>query len=269
MDFTKEFASAFANTPDLSLAAEEKARREQEHRDNPSSGKSRDFQPFVGLMSVKNPEEIVRFLHVDPVVCYMHDILDNTSKPPYKNGICFRDKTKCPSCLCDAGSEPKWKCAWLIVHLNSSYKSKKTSEVITAPQIKILMKGENFAGPMRDKIEQLKLYKLSLTGLNFRMKQNGSGFSTSYTFLEVPGSEGFSLPATLPRMYPESAGKSVEDDRALANAVFSDPQQARGYLQKLLVEMLPADDRFRLATRIAQDTGGVAPTAPKGEEVPF
>jgi hypothetical protein len=248
MDFNVD--EFFGNVPTMEQAAEEAARKEQDRKDNPSGNFQKDFQPFVGIMSVKNPVEIVRFLHDEPVLAYMHDVYDGSQNPPYRNALCFRKECD----LCDEGHEPKWKCAWVILHQNHSYQSKKNGKVIQ-PQIKILMKGENFSGPFKERVKQLAMYKRTFSMQDMEMKQFGEGFGTKYSFTEIPDTEELKLPATLPRMYPEEAGKSVEEDRARAVEVFTSQDLSKKFLQQWLLNIASKEERAKLKAVIAAGEG--------------
>jgi hypothetical protein len=235
--------SFFGNVPDLEQAADAAAERQAEYEKNGGGAKGGDgFQRFVGIMSVKNPVEVVRFLHDQPVVAYMHEAYDPGGKPPYRNAICFRNNCD----FCAAGDEPVWKCAWLVLHKNHSFSGKDKSKKIIQPSIKVLLKGENFAGPFKERQKQLANYKHNFESFDFEMKQFGEGFGTKYSFTEIMGTEALVLPEQLPRMFEESKGKTLEEDRAEAKRVFSNPEFAKIYLQNFLVKMADVSERPRL-----------------------
>lgn len=242
----------FGNVPDLAQTADAAADRQADYEKNGGGGKGGDgFQRFVGVMSVKNPTEIVRFLHDQPVVAYMHEIYDPGGKPPYRNAICYRNNCD----FCAAGDEPKWKCAWILVHKNHSFTGGKEKKKILQPSIKVLLKGENFAGPFKERQKQLANYKHTFESFDFEMKQFGEGFGTKYSFSEIMGTEPLALPEQLPRMFEESKGKTLEEDRAEARRVFSNPEFAKIYLKNFLAKMCDVSERPRL---IALATAGDA-----------
>ena len=258
MDFNVD--DFFGNVPDLEAASAAVAERQADYDErNGGQGKGGNgFQKFVGIMSVKNPTEIIRFLHDQPVVAYMHEVFDPGGKPPYKNAICRRKDCD----FCNAGDEPKWKCAWLILHKNHGFAGKDKSKKTIQPSIKVLLKGENFAGPFKERQKQLAVHGCNFESFDFEMKQFGEGFGTKYTFTEIPGTKDLALPEQLPRIFDESKGKSLEEDRAEAKRIFSSPELAKVYLQNFLISMTPVADRARLIQVATAGDGGVATGRP-------